>query len=205
MRSGIAPSGRFRPDRAEELMEAALHQFASHDFNSVTIKDIAAAIPVNSALIYYYFKNKEELFQASLEHAAKLAIAKYHEMSAGKTDPAELISLWFDNHIESVVLIRYMVKVMLDFAVSHPQRDMIENGVQGFYGAEREILSKSIRKGIKAGLFRKLDADKAAQVASTILDGVIVRSQIQENFDLRTAVEELKNVFWAYLDYGARK
>ena len=32
---------RQRPDRANELMEAALRQFARHDFNSVTIKDIA--------------------------------------------------------------------------------------------------------------------------------------------------------------------
>ena len=64
-------------------MAAALRQFAQQDFNSVTIKDIANSIPVNSALIYYYFENKEALFRASLDYAADLAIARYEEMSIG--------------------------------------------------------------------------------------------------------------------------
>jgi AcrR family transcriptional regulator len=194
---------RGKPDRANELMEAALRQFASQDFNSVTIKDIANAIPVNSALIYYYFANKEALFRASLDHAADLAIARYEELCEGLEEPVDLIEAWFDNHFESVDLIRYMVKVMLDFAASHPQRDMIESGIQRFYGKEREILSKCIRSGIRAGLFRKVDPNKAAQVASTMLDGVIVRSQIQPDFDLRGAIQELKLVFWSHLGFGA--
>ena len=94
-----------------------------------------------------------------------------------------------------------MVKVMLDFAVSHPQRDMIEGSIQRFYGQERDVLVKCIRAGIKAGHFRKLDPSKAAQVASTMLDGVIVRCQIQEDFDLRAAVADLKTVYWSYLGY----
>ena len=196
-------AARQRPDRANELMEAALRQFARQDFNSVTIKDIANSIPVNSALIYYYFENKEALFRASLDHAADLALARYEDLCDGKSDPVDLIEAWFDNHFESVELIRYMVKVMLDFAATHPQRDMIESGVQGFYGKERELLGRSIRAGIEAGRFRGVDPEAAAQVASTMLDGVMVRSQIQSDFDLRGAIAELKTVFWSYLGYKA--
>lgn len=190
---------RQRPDRANELMEAALRQFARHDFNSVTIKDIANSISVNSALIYYYFENKEALFRASLDYAADLAIARYEELCEGLSAPEEFIEAWFDNHHESVDLIRYMVKVMLDFAASHPQRDMIESSIQRFYGAERDILVENINKGIQQGLFRRVDASAAAQVASTMLDGVIVRSQIQPDFNLREAISELKQVFWRYI------
>ncbi len=182
-------------------MEAALRQFARQDFNSVTIKEIANSISVNSALIYYYFENKEALFRASLDHAADLAMARYEELCDGLSDPVDLIEAWFDNHFESVELIRYMVKVMLDFAATHPQRDMIEGGVQSFYGKERELLSRSIRAGILAGRFRAVDPEAAAQVASTMLDGVMVRSHIQSDFDLRGAIGELKVVFWSYLGY----
>lgn len=198
-RSQEAAAVRQRPDRANELMEAALRQFARQDFNSVTIKDIANSIPVNSALIYYYFDNKEALFRASLDHAASLALVRYEELCEGLEDPVDLIEAWFDNHFESVELIRYMVKVMLDFAATHPQRDMIEGGVQSFYGKERELLSRSIRAGIASGRFRAVDADVAAQVASTMLDGVMVRSHIQSDFDLRGAIDELKTVFWSYV------
>jgi AcrR family transcriptional regulator len=192
---------RQRPDRASELMNAALHHFARQDFNTVTIKDIANSIPVNSALIYYYFENKEALFRASLNHAADLAIARYEEMCKSLTSPAELIEAWFDNHVESGDLIRYMVKVMLDFAATHPQRDMIESGIQRFYGTERNILVKYLHEGMSQGVFSDVDVHRAAQVASTMLDGVIVRSQIQPEFDIGAAIADLKTVFWRYVGF----
>ena len=190
---------RQRPDRASELMNAALHHFARQDFNTVTIKDIANSIPVNSALIYYYFENKEALFRASLNHAAALAFARYEEMCKSLTSPDEFIEAWFDNHVESGDLIRYMVKVMLDFAATHPQRDMIESGIQRFYGTERDILVKYLHEGMSQGIFSDVDVNGAAQVASTMLDGVIVRSQIQPEFDIGAAIAELKKVFWRYV------
>jgi AcrR family transcriptional regulator len=193
---------RQRPDRASELMNAALHHFARQDFNAVTIKDIANSIPVNSALIYYYFENKEALFRASLNHAADLAIARYEEMCKSLTSPDEFIEAWFDNHIESGDLIRYMVKVMLDFAATHPQRDMIESGIQRFYGTERDILVKYLHEGMSQGVFSDVDINGAAQVASTMLDGVIVRSQIQPEFDIAAAIAELKKVFWRYVGFN---
>ncbi|MFM7761244.1 MAG: TetR/AcrR family transcriptional regulator [Burkholderiaceae bacterium] len=196
---------RQRPDRASELMNAALHHFARQDFNTVTIKDIANSISVNSALIYYYFENKEALFRASLDHAADIAIARYEHMCNGLTTPPELIEAWFDNHIESGDLIRYMVKVMLDFAATHPQRDMIESGIQRFYGTERDILVKYLNEGIAQGLFSEVDVNNTAQVASTMLDGVIVRSQIQPEFDLGAAISELKLVFWRYVGFDANR
>ena len=192
---------RQRPDRASELMNAALHHFARQDFNTVTIKDIANSIPVNSALIYYYFENKEALFRASLNHAADLAIARYEEMCKSLTSPDEFIEAWFDNHIESGDLIRYMVKVMLDFAATHPQRDMIESGIQRFYGTERDILVKYLHEGMSQGIFSDVDVNGAAQVASTMLDGVIVRSQIQPEFDIGAAISDLKKVFWRYVSF----
>ncbi len=194
---------RQRPDRASELMNAALHHFARQDFNTVTIKDIANSIPVNSALIYYYFENKEALFRASLNHAADLSIARYEEMCKSLTSPDEFIEAWFDNHIESGDLIRYMVKVMLDFAATHPQRDMIESGIQRFYGTERDILVKYLHEGMSQGMFSDVDINGAAQVASTMLDGVIVRSQIQPEFDIGAAIAELKKVFWRYVGFNA--
>ena len=46
--------------RADELMSAALDLFAERDFASVTIKDSAHAIGVNTALIYYYFESNNK-------------------------------------------------------------------------------------------------------------------------------------------------
>ena len=123
-------------------------------------------------------------------------------MCKSLTSPDEFIEAWFDNHVESGDLIRYMVKVMLDFAATHPQRDMIESGIQRFYGTERDILVKYLHEGMSQGIFSDVDVNGAAQVASTMLDGVIVRSQIQPEFDIAAAIAELKKVFWRYVGFN---
>jgi AcrR family transcriptional regulator len=54
-------------DRRDEIVEAALEEFASQGFRGATIKRIAERARLKShALIYWYFSSKEELFQAVL-------------------------------------------------------------------------------------------------------------------------------------------
>ena len=75
-RGGRNVRGRARPKReansaarVDKFLAAALDLFAERNFASVTIKDIARALRVNTALIYYYFDSKTDLFRATIEHA----------------------------------------------------------------------------------------------------------------------------------------
>lgn len=51
----------------EGILAAAQACFAAQGFVATTIKDIAAEAGVNSALLYYYFRDKENLYQAALD------------------------------------------------------------------------------------------------------------------------------------------
>ena len=187
--------------RAEELMNAALRLFADRGFATVTIQNIAKSVPVNSALIYYYFKNKDALFKASLHHAATVAIDNFMELSEPHDTPVELIGDWFDNHIKSFDVIRYMLKVMIDYSVTYEQATLIKDSVAKFYGFEQKILTENIAQGIQMGLFRSIDPSRAAELASTLLDGAITRSQIQSDMNFAETILDLKLIFWRHLEY----
>lgn len=45
----------------QRILEAAAHEFASKGFDGARVDEIAKSAGVNKALIYYYYKNKEEL------------------------------------------------------------------------------------------------------------------------------------------------
>src|SRR5215831_1638388 len=54
-------------ERRDEIVDAALEEFASQGFRGATIKRIAERARLKShALIYWYFPSKETLFQAVL-------------------------------------------------------------------------------------------------------------------------------------------
>ena len=71
----VATQGGKRAECAKErILAAASELFSVNDFEGCSIRDIASAADVNSALIYYYFQNKEGLLRALIEDATgKLA------------------------------------------------------------------------------------------------------------------------------------
>lgn len=71
----IASHGGKRTDGAKvRILAAASELLSVNDFEGCSIRDIAGAADVNSALIYYYFQNKEGLLRALIEDATgKLA------------------------------------------------------------------------------------------------------------------------------------
>jgi TetR/AcrR family transcriptional regulator len=64
-------------EKRRQILRAALAEFAQKGFRGATIKSIARAAGLQSpSLIYWYFPNKEELFQSVLaEHSPILRLA----------------------------------------------------------------------------------------------------------------------------------
>src|SRR6185503_14295989 len=56
-----------RHDRRQEILAAAMELFARKGFRGTTTRDLATHAEVNEAIIFRYFKTKEELYRAILE------------------------------------------------------------------------------------------------------------------------------------------
>jgi len=56
-----------REGRRQQLMESALHLFASEGYAHCTISMLAASAGISKGLLYHYFKSKEELLEAIIE------------------------------------------------------------------------------------------------------------------------------------------
>jgi AcrR family transcriptional regulator len=188
-------------ESAERLMAGALKLFSRSDFSAVTIKDIARAAGVTTALIYYYYDNKAALFRAALEYALARALGNYGRLREGHDDPVDLITDWFDINVELWETIRQLLKIMLDYRGSHTQEEVVDRVIRRFYDEECSIISIGIRQGIEKGLFRPVDPDQSARFVSTMLDGICVRSMIHSHYDAPAAIAELKAMFWSHLGY----
>src|SRR5690606_20508205 len=57
------------------ILGAAEQLFADKGYAATTIKDIATAASCNSALLYYYYKDKDGLYRAVLDRLIERVIA----------------------------------------------------------------------------------------------------------------------------------
>ncbi len=185
----------------EKLMMAALDLFANRGFSAVSIKELARAAKVNSALIYYYYENKEGLFKATVEHAISQALENYARLKKRHTSPIDLINDWFLNNLELSASIRKLVKIMLDYANSLTRLPSVEVLIRRFYAEEASILINSIREGSTLGLFKPVDAERVASFVSVHLDGIMVASMIRPRFDVQNAISDLQKFLGEYLGY----
>jgi len=75
----------------EEILRAAMAEFAGHGFGGARMGAIAERSAVDKKLIYYYFAGKDELFLAVLEQTYADIRAAERELHLAASDPLEAI------------------------------------------------------------------------------------------------------------------
>lgn len=75
---------------AAKILQAATDLFARDNFSTVSIKQIAAASGVNSALISYYFGGKKNLYQEVLYTQADAFLKLQDEIRQQQISPLSL-------------------------------------------------------------------------------------------------------------------
>ena len=156
-KSKLGTRGKPEQTRAA-ILQAAVREFAAHGLAGSRTDTIAAEARVNKALLYYYFKDKETLYGAALDHAFGQQGAAMLEVLKRDLPPKQKILTYLGEYF--------------DFIASHPlnrdlaQREMTRAGqssphilriakryFQPLFGG----LSEVIRAGIAAGEFRPID------------------------------------------------
>lgn len=188
--------------RSDEILEAALLLFSERGYTAVSIKEIAQVSGINSALIYYYFASKDQLFVEALKYSAHVANLHHLQASAHSEDPVAAINRWFDTNGRMAKPLGQMVRLMLDFRMSHRRSASVERLIKDFYEAEVSLLLRNIAEGIKIGVFRAVDVEQTALFVSTHLDGLMVASSVRVNYDLQSGFRHMRKVLFAWLGYG---
>jgi AcrR family transcriptional regulator len=81
-------------DSRLSILKAAVVEFAQHGISGVRMEHIATRSGFNKALVYRYFKSREELYQKALEYKfdQQLSVAV-----AVPDDLGDALVYWFDN------------------------------------------------------------------------------------------------------------
>jgi AcrR family transcriptional regulator len=191
--------------RSREISDVALRLFAERGFADVTIKDIASRLRINTALIYYYFKNKEDLFRACLEAAVYDAMDTYSAIKGTHTDPVESINGWFYANIKNAKVISNMVKVMVDYGGSSLRLPTVDRLIEHFYEEECWLLARAFDKGAALGIFRPVESSRLARFVSSHLDGIMIAAIIRPEFDVEEAVATLRSLLFDRLGHQPAK
>ena len=197
---GPKPRTRMAPNaRRQDILTIALDVFSSGEYATVTVRDVALAANVNIALIYYYFKSKEQLVAAVIEHAMQQALELYAKRTSGCVDPRAALDEWFKVNATFFAPLKKMAQILVQYQSSSNTRSLIDKQIRKLYRSERQILRRCIVAGIQAGRFRRVNPDAAAVFISAHLDGVCFVSITRPWTQIRPFMRLQWHELWDYL------
>jgi len=101
--------------RKMEIIEATVNCLATQGMDSTSLESVAKASKIARSHIIYYFKNKEELFDAAFKYVLANAQDVFVQKMEKNTSPLELLKAYVDVLFEWVEAYESHAKVMLLF------------------------------------------------------------------------------------------
>jgi TetR/AcrR family transcriptional regulator len=97
---------RSNSDRADQtrarILEAATNEFSANGLAGARTERIAEAAGVNKALLYYYFRSKQELYNAALEELAEQVVSSGLSVMSLKCSAGERLVHFALNHFDRI-------------------------------------------------------------------------------------------------------
>ena len=154
------------PDTRAHILDAAERLFAAQGFPRTTIKQIGRAAGVNSALLYYYFADKEQLYRAVLERLMGSLIEHTSDRLAAPGAPAHRLRGFLEAQAEELSRHPNLPRLLLRELADHEAVHAVAQ-VQRLAATTFRRLCDLIREGQAEGSFRT-DVDPRFAAVSVV-------------------------------------
>jgi len=148
----------------QRILEVAKALFTQRGFSNVAVRDICKAADVTPPTLYYYFKNKEALFDAVVRKSVSMRefIARLSDACVKAKGPKSQVQAFTRSYLTNFP--KDHLNVGLYVRHSTEELDSIgRKTLAADLARIQSILSGIIQKGIAAGDFRETEPGMAAQ------------------------------------------
>jgi len=150
---------RGQPEESRaSILRAAVAEFAEHGIAGARTDAIARAAHVNKALLYYYFKDKDALYEAVLDHVFGGLRERVMPVLESKLPPREKILQYLGTYFDYIAANpRFPRVVQGEWVRSGNGAARMQRIAQEYFCPIFEKLGGVLREGIRAGEFRAVD------------------------------------------------
>lgn len=137
----------------QQILDAAEMEFARHGLKGARLSTIANHASITTAMIHYYFKNKEGLYRAVLQRPLDEVQVMVSQINL--------------DHLPPIEALKFVIRLAISAEATNPQRQMLwfqeacqNQGLyfkQGNWWGLFKHLLKILERGIAEGYFRPLD------------------------------------------------
>lgn len=161
-----------QPDVKRRIMSAAEQLFADKGYDATSITDITESAGVGRALIYYYFKDKRDLYISIIkdggEHIIRTAESAYDFNGNAFEKIRHFIEQFRQLHINRPNIGRLGMRAELEGSL------VFDEHARENFNKISYILARIVEKGIERGEIRELNPQKAVHMINGLMHSLIM-------------------------------
>lgn len=176
-----------------KIVNIAADIFSEFGFKKATMDDIARAAGIGKSSIYYYFKSKEEIFEAVVKNEARQLSEELEEKVINANDNPK-------DKIRNYVFIRMKyLNEMVNFYEAL-KNDYLGNLAfterirRKYDKEERQTIKDILEEGVTKEIFKLTNTKLAANVLVTFLKGLEKSMIIEQKLDMQELEKNLDDI-----------
>jgi len=187
----MTPKPDVAAERRAQIIEAALTCFTSKGYNNTTMDDIVAESGLSKGSLYWYFKSKEELFEATIMSVfMNVGEEAFAALEGHATTSDQLRAIAQVTANLGRMLAGYF-SLFLEFWASSPRREESAQLWVNMLTQYKDLLVGIIEEGIQKGELKPVDAEPLVWAILAAYDGLAAYLAIMPDLD----VEQASTVF----------
>lgn len=140
----------------EKILESAKDIFMKYGLYGARMQDIADTAGINKALLHYYFRNKEKLFDKVFENALSKFFSVMDVFSNETLPILERLNIYTDNIVDFYSEYPQMSMFIIKEIGNNP--DVLKEKIQAAKKNKTNRLIAVLEEGMKTGEVKKTDA-----------------------------------------------
>jgi AcrR family transcriptional regulator len=187
-------------DIRNQIIEASRNIFSRFGFRKTTMDEIAQSMGKGKSSIYYYFKSKEEIYVAVIEHEAEYLRQEVLKSISKVDNSADKLRCYVLTRMKTLRKVSNFYRAVHTKVAS--DYDFIETIRTKYDREEISLLQSILEEGVKKGVFRVKEPEIASIGIFTALKGLeIPMFWSNQKKDAENQLEELLNLLF----YGIMK
>jgi AcrR family transcriptional regulator len=161
--AGVSKTGsKVRGDiRRDQIMRAALRIIAGKGVSSLTTAALAREVGMSEANLYRHFRNKDEIYMATIGQVREMIQQNLKKVLAGSKDPVTILKRFFALQVKLMEENGGIIRLMFSEEL-HVHQHLRETILDTMYTVSVKLASL-LREGQKAGAVR-MDIDPVTTV-----------------------------------------
>lgn len=164
--------------RIEEICRAALKSFSAYGYRKTTVGDIASELGMTQSNLYFYVKDKKDLYEKAVGFALEQWQQYVREEIEKEKDVKQRFLVMCTRAVEYLIENDELRRILVrdpDIFPMFPGDDPYE----AINNRSAEMIRSILEQGVAEDEFRRLDVEKTPQVILMIYKMLVIHTYIQ--------------------------